>query len=118
VGEKSNRNGPPLSSVTALESWGFATVEAFLASRREAGLKIDPATADVAWWYGDGLDRYGVQPVPDGDFRCVGREYFARAPGNDVWVSFHDLPEATAKALQHRCPPSATITAQEIRWNV
>jgi hypothetical protein len=29
----------------------------------------------------------------------VGREYFARRPGSDIWVWFGDLPSATAKAL-------------------
>jgi hypothetical protein len=30
---------------------------------------------------------------------CVGRQYFARFPESDVWVSFHDLPKATVDAL-------------------
>ena len=30
---------------------------------------------------------------------CVGRVYFARSPGSDVWVNFYDLPEATRDAL-------------------
>jgi len=53
------------------------------AIRKEAGLNIDPATAEVT---------------------CIGAEsddprYFARSPGGNEWVSFDDLPEATAKAL-------------------
>jgi hypothetical protein len=101
-----------------VRSWGFATVEAFLASRREAGLKIDPATAEVEWLFGETLNPYGVEPLPKEYGGQVGREYFARAPGSGVWVSFHDLPTATAKALQNRCPPSFTITTQGIRWNL
>jgi hypothetical protein len=26
-------------------------------------------------------------------------EYFARSPGNDVWINFRDLPEATRTEL-------------------
>jgi len=29
----------------------------------------------------------------------VGREYFARAPGSDIWVSFYDLPDSTRDRL-------------------
>jgi hypothetical protein len=32
----------------------------------------------------------------------VGREYFARSPGSDIWVWFGDLPEATRTALWER----------------
>ena len=32
----------------------------------------------------------------------MGREYFARAPGSDIWVLFDDLPEATRTALWDR----------------
>ena len=71
----------------------------FLSIRGEAGLKIDPATAEVDWWYAQTLDPYGVDPDLPEELRQVGREYFARSPGSDVWVWFSDLPEATQKAL-------------------
>jgi len=71
--------------------------KAWLAVRKEAGLKIDPETAEVDWIYALTLDPYGVYPDLPAD--CVGREYFARAPGSDVWVSFDDLPDATREAL-------------------
>jgi hypothetical protein len=29
----------------------------------------------------------------------VGREYFARAPGSEIWVSFDDLPNEARAAL-------------------
>jgi hypothetical protein len=32
----------------------------------------------------------------------VGRNYFARSPGIDVWVSFHDLPQAVVDRLWAR----------------
>ena len=35
-------------------------LDQWLAIRKEAGLKIDPATAEVMWTYGYTLDPYGV----------------------------------------------------------
>jgi hypothetical protein len=71
------------------------TVEQWLAIRREAALQIDPETAEVMWEYANVADPYGVYP---GGEECIGRVYFARPAGSDVWVCFHDLPEATVKA--------------------
>ena len=75
------------------------TVEQWLAIRKEAGLKIDPKTAEVMWTYALTLDPYGVYPDLPEEYQQVGREYFARSPGNDIWVDFGDLPEATRDAL-------------------
>jgi hypothetical protein len=50
------------------------------------------------------VDPYGVLDkweLPE-EFDCVGREYFARAPGSDVWVWFGDLPEQTVERLRQR----------------
>lgn len=33
------------------------------------------------------------------EWDCIGRVYFARSPGTDVWVCEYDLPEATRNAL-------------------
>jgi hypothetical protein len=78
--------------------------EAWLAIRKEAGLKIDPETAEVEWAYALTLDPYGVYPDLPPEYQQVGREYFARSPGSDVWVDFGDLPEAARDALwkKHR----------------
>ena len=78
------------------------TLEQWLASRKEEGLKIDPATAEVEWTYTQVLDPYGVYPDLPEDCRCVGRAYFARRPGSDIWVEFDDLPERTRHALWNR----------------
>jgi hypothetical protein len=67
--------------------------KAWLAIRKEAGLKIDPETAEVHWGYGQTLDPYGVDPDLPEELQQIGREYFARSPGSDVWVHFGDLPE-------------------------
>jgi hypothetical protein len=73
------------------------TVERWLEIRKEAGLNIDPETAEVECWYISPDDPYGVC----GKFRRdgIGRGYFACSPGTDIWVWFSDLPEATSDAL-------------------
>jgi hypothetical protein len=89
----------PVRKRTASEN---AEIEKWLAIRKEAGLKIDPETAEVDWNYCQTLDPYGVQDeweLPT-EFDQVGREYFARSPGSDVWVSFDDLPDAVREKLR------------------
>jgi hypothetical protein len=77
-------------------------VDQFLAIRKEAGLKIDPATAEVCWIYAQTLDPYGLGlDIPE-EYQQIGREYFARSPGTDIWVLFRDLPDETEKALWAR----------------
>jgi len=75
------------------------TIEEFLAIRKEEGLKIDPKTAEVMWIYAQTLDPYGVYSDLPEECQQVGREYFARSPGSDIWVNFGDLPETTRDAL-------------------
>jgi hypothetical protein len=74
------------------------TVGQWLTIRKEAGLQIDPETAEVKWVYAQTLDPYGVHALPE-ELQQVGREYFARSPGTDVWVWFGDLPDVTASVL-------------------
>lgn len=72
-------------------------VETHLRLLKEAGSKISPATAEVTWWYVNCFDVYGLEPdLPD---VAIGRGYFARAPGSDIWVEFGDLPDQTSAAL-------------------
>ena len=77
-------------------------VEQFLAIRKEEALNIDPDTAEVEWRYRQTLDPYGVgRDLPE-ECQQVGRAYFARSPGSDVWVWFGDLPEKVRDALFER----------------
>jgi hypothetical protein len=74
----------------------------WLAVRKEAGLKIDRETCEILWVFAQTLDPYGVyDPAELEAANCwqIGREYFARSPGSDIWVSFYDLPDATTNAL-------------------
>lgn len=65
---------------------------------KEAGRYIDPATAEVTWCYA-GMDPYGIERC---EAEYIGRAYFARAPGGDVWVSFGDLPPDVSEALWNK----------------
>jgi hypothetical protein len=73
-------------------------IDEFLAARRAEGLRIDPGTAEVTWRYAHTLDPYGIYDLAEEE-RQVGREYYARAPGSDIWVLFDDLPNQTRDAL-------------------
>jgi len=75
------------------------TKEYLDALRKTVGLQIDPEVAEVEWVYGQTLDPYGDDPDLPEEYRCIGREYFARSPGSDVWINFRDLPEATRTKL-------------------
>ena len=70
--------------------------------RRAAGLLINPSTAEIDWNYAQTLDPYGdgLPLLPRAE--QIGREYFARAPDADIWVSVHDLPDATRDAIWER----------------
>jgi len=78
------------------------TVKQWLAIRKEAGLNIDLETAEVDWIYAQTLDPYGVYKDLPEEYQQVGRAYFARSPGSDIWVNFGDLAEATRDALLER----------------
>jgi len=82
------------------------TREEWLAIRKEAGLRIDPATAKVTFCWGQIADPYGIYPY-NPEFDCIGRVYFARSPDSDVWVDFGDLPEATLIALRKKMDSGA-----------
>ena len=62
--------------------------------RKRVSRLIRKAT-EVEWRYAQTLDPYGVYPDLPEECQQVGREYFARSPGSDIWVHFHDLPEET-----------------------
>jgi hypothetical protein len=83
----------------------------WLAIRKKAGLKIDPETAEVMWDYREGADPYNLGLEIPEKYVCVGREYFARSPGSDIWVWFGDLPAATWDALWNKHKASLVFPA-------
>ena len=74
-------------------------IDDFLAVRKEAAKHINPDTAEVDWEHGQIMDPYGIDPDLPDELWCVGRVYFARSPGSDIWVCFYDLPEEIRSAL-------------------
>ena len=88
-------------------------IQQWLESRTEAGLKIDPETAEVDWEYGQVMDPYRVYSDLPEECQQVGRQYFARSPGSDIWVHFRDLPDETRHALweKHKCRRRLTSKA-------
>jgi hypothetical protein len=64
-----------------------------------AGRQIGPENAEIHWRFGQVVDPYRLHPDVPAECDCVGRCYFARAPGSRVWIEFADLPAATRRAL-------------------
>src|SRR6266446_3984819 len=77
-------------------------MEQFLKARKKAALHIDPETAEVDWAYGQIMHPYGIDPELPDELQCIGRIYFARSPGSELWVCFGDLSEAVRDALWER----------------
>lgn len=78
-----------------------AEIDEFLAIRKAEAKEIDPTTAEVSWGYGQVLDPYGILDLPE-DCDCVGRNYFARNQGSNIWVSDADIADDTWRALSRR----------------
>jgi hypothetical protein len=77
-------------------------IDRFMKVRVNEGLKIDPETAEVDFQWVDLVDPYGICPYDANSESCIGRCYFARAPGSDIWVAFYDLPKSTRDALWNK----------------
>lgn len=87
-------------------------INQWLGIRKDAALQIDPATAEVSWSYGMTMDPYGVEPNLLDELKQIGRLYFARAPGSDIWVNFDDLPDAVCSALWARFGSSPQVPGE------
>lgn len=85
------------------------TPEQWLAIRKEAGRKLDPATAEIDWSHGYDCDPYGVNPDLPDEMKQVGRQYWARSPGSDVWVNDQDWPKEIAAQLWRRVEEGGMI---------
>ena len=83
-----------------------AEYEQFKAKIREEGLKIVAETAETTWWHTQVVDPYGFFDEIPTEADCIGRSYFARNPGSDIWVEFGDLPDETRDKLHGRSKSS------------
>jgi len=88
--------------------------ENFLAFMREAGSKIDPATAEIWWVPAHPIDPYGLGP----DFfnEPFSDHCFVSSPGNKRAVWIGDLPIETREALRLKrvAEQSGNLVAPEI----
>jgi hypothetical protein len=71
------------------------------AIRKEEAKKIDPERVEVFWQHGSVRDPYGLYDLTYEEDN-IGRNYFARTPGIDVWIVFDDLPDAVCDRLWTR----------------
>ena len=99
-GSDSEKRAKQLAETDGVED--HLSVDQWLKIRKDAGLRIDPETAEVAWWYALTLDPYGIHPDFPEESDCVSRERFARSPGSDIWVSFDDLPKEVVAKIRKR----------------
>jgi hypothetical protein len=74
----------------------------WLASREEAGRKIDIETCEIGCWYTCLADPYGLHPDVPEEFQQIGRMHFVRSAESHGWISRRDLPPAKRKAMDDR----------------
>lgn len=100
-----------MSEKTSVEDW--------LAIRKEEGRKIDPSTAEWGLCYAQVVDPYDVYSEIPEECDCIGREYFARRPGSEIWVAFSDLSEETRSTYRtgrsSSCPFLLGVHARDWR---
>ena len=78
-------------------------IKKFRERRREAGLKIDPDTAEICMVYREGCDPYDIDPLLSREFKGGPiKTWFVRSPGSDIWIEEGDLPAATLDALREK----------------
>jgi hypothetical protein len=107
-GESYINRSTEMSEVNEAREKDDMTKEEWLQIRKQEALRIDPAVAEVHWCYGEIGDPYGLYPdLPE--CSVIGRVYFARNPGSDIWVSFYDLPDETIEKLRDKCEPSFRV---------
>jgi hypothetical protein len=71
----------------------------FTDAELEAAIQsIDVDTAEVDWCWGDDVDPYGLGFRSGASERC----YYVRAPANDLWIDFFDVPPDLRDALWAR----------------
>ncbi len=83
--------------------WGIERHHLLQARRRRAaGRRINPGTAMVWFNYAQVVDPYGDDPDLPPEACCVGREWFAADPAEQVPVHFSDLPDDVRASLERK----------------
>ena len=99
-------NGDKLTAMPwTRDQMTLAEFELWVASRKEAGLKIDIETCELGRWYAHDLDPYGVLlakgELPD-ELQQIGTNRFVRSSESRGWVHEGDLPTAKGQAIYDR----------------
>jgi hypothetical protein len=89
----------------------------FKEERVAAGKLIDPKTADFFWCWAQVADPYGVHEDFPKELDCIGREYFLRAPGSDIWVCIDDLPDEARDEVRRLMRSGITKTIFSYQMN-
>jgi hypothetical protein len=110
-------NGKSTESETMTAKMTDQERNSWLAIRKEAALETDPETAEVHWCFGWTFDPYRVDPDLPEEYQQIGRVYFARSHGSDVWVEFGDLPDAVCNRLWERISAGETDVDAALPWN-
>ena len=78
-------------------------ISEWLQIRKDAAARIDPTTAEVTFNGGRPIDPYGVLKLHlPPEYYCIGRNYFACDPKEEIWVSFYHLPKNVVAILERR----------------
>jgi hypothetical protein len=77
-------------------------IDQWLAIRKREALNIDPETAEFDWSYEYIVDPYHIYDDLTEEEKQVGRVYFTRRPGSDIWVGLYDVPDEARDRLWER----------------
>jgi hypothetical protein len=77
-------------------------MQQWVASREEAGLKIDIETCELGCWYAYDCDPYGARPDLPEEMKQIGTNRFVRSAESRGWVCEDDLPLASVEAMYER----------------
>jgi hypothetical protein len=77
-------------------------LDAWLAIRKREGGRIDPSNVEMLWLHTQIIDPYGVYGEPPPECWGVGRTYFFRNIGSEIWVASTDIPKETMEKLWAR----------------
>ena len=94
--EQQTTTNPTKEQIEAAQRW--------LASRKEAGRKIDVETCEVKGFYCGLNDPYGLRTdLSEEEMTCCSVKYdFVRSPDSDGWIVSDDLPPEKQEALDAR----------------
>ena len=79
-----------------------AQLDAWLASRKEAGRVIDIQTCELGRWKAYDCDPYGARPDLPEEMQQVGTNRFVRSPTSNGWINEGDLPVEKGRAMYGR----------------